>query len=210
MNGFYVSLVFFGVLLVLFSLACIFIDKNKVFSFMKGYDDKKQELVEIISDAEQMIEELNRFSDYIVNQMDIKNEELSKNLKLAEEKINVLSMRAGIICNEAEAAVTQVSSISMKQSVETTNMEIHAVDLPTSIAVNGGAIDTSGSSYVPYFKFNSDFIATSAKKSEKVIPINNKFSEVIKLSQEGMQGLEIAQKLKMGKGEVELILGLRK
>lgn len=220
MNGFYASMVFFGILLVVFSLICIFLDKKKTFGFMKSYEDKKRELVEIISDAEQMIEELNRFSDYIVNQMDLKNEEMSKNLKIAEKKVSALSNRAMVICNGAEEAIPQESGGSMKSGeeapvaevlvTEAPVIEIPAIEIPAAVAVNGGAIDTAGIANAAYFKINSDFIAVSAKKSEKVIPINNKYSEVIRLSHEGMQGLEIAKRLNMGKGEVDLILGLRK
>lgn len=220
MNGFYASLVFFGILLVVFSLICIFLDKKKAFGFMKSYEDKKQELVEIISDAEQMIEEMNRFSDYIVNQMDLKNEEMSKNLKIAEKKVSALSKRAMVICNEAGEAMPQESGESMESGeeapaaevsvAEAPAIEVPAIEVPAAVAVNGGAMDTAGTANAAYFKFNSDFIAAPAKKSEKVIPINNKYSEVIRLSHEGMQGLEIAKRLNMGKGEVELILGLRK
>lgn len=91
--NFYVSLVFFGILLILFSLAWIILDKKKAFGFMRSLDEKKQELVEIINDAEQMIEELNKFSDYIVTQMDLKNEELMKKLRIAEEGINNLGKK---------------------------------------------------------------------------------------------------------------------
>lgn len=220
MNGFYVSWVFFGILLVLFSLICIFFDKKKAFSFIKSYADKKQELVEIMNDAEQMIEELNRFSDYIVNQMDLKNEELSKNLKSAEENIFVLSERAGIIYNKLGATTLQEANECRKSGfempalslpvVQVFPVEVQAVEVQAAVAVNGEAINKAGSAATPYFKFNSDFVVAPTKKSEKVIPINNKYSEVIRLSQEGMQGLEIAKRLNMGKGEVELILGLRK
>ena len=51
---------------------------------------------------------------------------------------------------------------------------------------------------------------TGVKRADKVIPLKNKYSEVIRLSGEGLQSTAIAQKLNMGKGEVELILGLRR
>lgn len=215
MDGFYVSLVFFGVLLVLFSLICIFLDKKKVFSFIKSYDDKKQELVEIINDAEQMIDELNRFSDYIVNQMDLKNEELSKNLKFAEEKVNILRERVGAICNEPkEIAIGEneeeySASVMEAPAILNTRVQDVLVDIPTAVAVNGGKIDTVGVAEA-YCKSDHEFAVAPFKKREKVVPINIKYSEVSRLSQEGMQSLEIAKRLNMGKGEVELILGLRK
>ena len=243
MNGFYVSMIFLGVLLVIFSLICIFLDKRRAFSYLKSYDDKTQKLVEVINDAEQMIDELNRFSDFIVNQIDQKNEELINNLKLAEEKVNALSEKAGMICNGTEKTtikegneLIQIGNESIQKGNEyrkslpmETRAEISGIkvfnaeasneeaadsdanDLESSdaVAVNSGVIDAVVTT-APHSRFNSNYAAAPAKKREKVIPINNKYSEVIKLSQEGMQDLEIAKRLNMGKGEVELILGLRK
>jgi hypothetical protein len=222
MSGFYVSLIFFGILLILFSLVCIFLDKKKVFSFSKNFEDRKQELVEIINDAEQMIEELNKFSDYIVNQMDIKNEQLNRNLKAADEKVNDLSKRAKAAVNEA----TSISELVETRQFEAKVSKNHAIMMEpvaeaAGIAVNsgisGGVIisgvnETASARKIPGLvadKVNCPPMH-SAKKSEKVIPINNKYSEVIRLSQEGLYEVEIAKKLNMGKGEVELILGLRK
>jgi hypothetical protein len=213
MNQFYVSLIFLGIILIIFSLIWVVLDKKNVFSFIKSFDVKKQELVEIINDAEQMIEELNKFSDYIVTQMDVKNEELQANLKQAELEIKILSQKAqavGLI--EVEAAGLE---------------KVTAAEFNSAIAVNGRSTDTMSIPYEPLFKYNSDFVIenmdfdnnnakaasgarTAAKKSEKVIQINNKFTEVLKLSENGLDNLDIAKKLNMGKGEIELILGINK
>jgi len=203
MDGFYVSLVFLGILLVLFSLICIFLDKKKIFDFTKNYEEKKQQLIEIINDAEQMIDEMNKFSDYIVNRMDLKNDELNKNIQFAEEKLNALSNRVRMIYNktketaigenEVECGLTDMGAVSSEKPEV---MNTVTISYPAA-AVNGS---TAG--------FENTFIPL--RKREKVIPINNKYSEVSRLSQEGMQSLEIARRLNIGKGEVELILGLRK
>lgn len=202
MDGFYVSLVFLGILLVLFSLICIFLDKKKIFDFTKNYEEKKQQLIEIINDAEQMIDEMNKFSDYIVNRMDLKNDELNKNIQFAEEKLNALSNMARMIYNktketaigenEVECGLTDMEAVSSEKPEV-----MNTVTISYPAAVNGS---TAG--------FENTFIPL--RKREKVIPINNKYSEVSRLSQEGMQSLEIARRLNIGKGEVELILGLRK
>ena len=215
MNGFYVSLVFFGVLLVMFSLVYVFLDKKKVFCFMKDYADKKHELVEIIKDAEQMIEELNRFSDYIVNQMDLKNQEINVHLKLAEEKANNLSKRIIIARNETESIDRWYGTESGKSVIQTPafsgrTLQLSAVEAAESVAVNANAINSANKAAPPSNKFDHGFTVSPERKNEKVVPIKNKYSEVIRLSQGGMQDLEIAKRLNMGKGEVELIIGLRK
>lgn len=231
MSGFYVSMIFIGILLVLFSLACIFIDKKKVFSFNRNFDDRKQELVEIINDAEQMIEELNKFSDYIVKQMDLKNEQLCRNLKAAEDKVNELGERAKAAVSEAEAVSRPVAARQMDEAASKDCMSIREpvaeAEVHThTMAVNSGVLETASAQRIPGLNVESvkyppahpgpavdhanNPLAHPAKKNEKVIPLNNKYSEVIRLSQEGLHALEIAKRLNLGKGEVELILGLRK
>jgi hypothetical protein len=227
MSGFYVSLIFIGILLILFSLTCIFIDKKKGFSFNKNFDERKQELVEIINDAEQMIEELNKFSDYIVNQMDLKNEQLCRNLKAAEEKVNHLSERANaavnvaavikepVLARQIKETVSEECALIMEPVVETAGMAVNSGVLETAAAKRNPGLVVDGINCSP---MRPELVVDRVncppmhpiKKSEKVIPINNKYSEVIRLSQEGLYGLEIAKRLNLGKGEVDLILGLRK
>jgi len=200
MNGFYASLIFLGILLILVSLISVFLDKRKVFNFIKGFDEKKQELTEIICDAEQMIEELNRFSDYIVNQMDLKNEELNKNLMEAEERIQAIKEKiasAGI--SEATVPVAQAAAI-----------ESEVPCAVNSTVINTMRLNTAETEATAYSRFEDQKLPAAIKKKEKVIPFNKKYSEVLRLTDEGMGSLEIAQKLHMGKGEVELIIGLRK
>lgn len=187
MDGFYVSLVFLGILLVLFSLICIFLDKKKIFDFAKNYEEKKQQLVEIINDAEQMIDELNRFSDYIVNRMDLKSEELNKNIKSAEEKLDALGSRARMIWDKGEDTAIGEKGLEDGRN----NMEAVSVS-PAMPDLQAGFQNTSA----------------PLRKREKVIPLDNKCSEVSRLSREGVQSLEIARRLNIGKGEVELILGV--
>jgi len=190
MDGFYISLIFLGTLLVLFSLILVFFDKRKSFGFMKSYEKKKQELIDIINDAELMIEELNKFSDYIVNQMDLKNEELSRNLSEAEKRIDRIKEKIKV--NNPETVV----QVPVQEEVIT-----------EAVAANSGIINKAEAS-TAYMKQSG--ASVNVKRADKVIPLKNKYSEVIRLSGEGMQSTAIAQRLNIGKGEVELILGLRK
>lgn len=203
MDGFYVSLVFLGILIVLFSLICIFLDKKKIFNFTKNYEEKKQQLIEIINDAEQMIDEMNKFSDYIVNLMDLKNNELNKNLQFAEEKMKSLSEKAEIILKRTEdMAISEKQTECVMANIESAPYETTEVKDTVPVRYPAAAVNGSVAGC------ENTFITIG--KREKVIPINNKYSEVLSLSQEGMQSLEIAKRLNMGKGEVELIVGLRK
>jgi len=232
MNGFYVSMIFLGILLVLVSLLFIALDKKKVFNFTKSFDEKKQQITEILDDAEQMIEELNKFSDYIVNQMDLKNEELNKNLKAAEDKVLALGERVkvmsvssyiGAAANPAADGSSVQSPVSVIQASSQINRAVSAYKPETAKIemqpeseiineaeapedpVNGEEIQRAALQQ----EKNIETVSAAFKKKDKVIPIRNKYSEVLRLSQQGMESLDIARGLNLGKGEVELIIGLR-
>ena len=93
MDGFYAGIIFAGIILVIISLIWIAYDRKKTFDHSKQFDAKKEEILGIIDDAEMMISELNKFSDYIVTQMDKKNEELCLNLKIFDEKIKFINKK---------------------------------------------------------------------------------------------------------------------
>ncbi len=221
MNQFYVSLIFIGIVMVSFSLILILLDKNKAFSFIRNYEKKKQELVEIINDAEQMIEELNKFSDYVVTQMDFKNEELSINLKKAHEEIKALTQRT-----QGNSKVTEeVKAVYKAEIKEETKPEAN-MQIRENVAVNGN-YNAPAKLQEPMPKLNSNVetenqnseksglnranaYKNQAGRSDKIIPINNKYNEVLRLSKSGMAEVDIARRLNMGKGEIQLILELNK
>lgn len=228
MSGFYVTFIFLGILLIIVSLICIFLDKKKVFSFTKTFDEKKQELTEIISDAELMIDELNNYSDYIVNQMDLKNEELSRNLKEAAQKIEGLGQKAKSINKDFEimdelvneAAIDEVTAdealddIAMntaEAAVLTTTLSKPKISTVKNSGVFAVAVNSADTVTAAYTRASDKRIHSNAgTKQEKVIPLSKKYSEVLRCSREGMKSLDIARELNMGKGEVELIIGLKK
>lgn len=231
MNGFYVSMIFFGILLVLVSLLFIALDKKRVFNFTRSFDDKKQQLTEILNDAELMIEELNKFSDYIVNQMDLKNEELNKNLKIAEDKVLALGERVRVMSVDSytSAAVNPAADGSSVQppvsAIQASGQINRAVSAYKQEALENDkqsendmvneteASEATGSRIVTQAAAHQEkaveTVSPPLKKKDKVIPLRNKYSEVIRLSQQGMESIDIARGLNMGKGEVELIIGLR-
>jgi hypothetical protein len=111
MNQFYVSIIFIGIMLILVSLGMIAYDRKKGYDYSTKLIDKKEELEAIISDADQMINEMNKFSDYIVTQMELKNEEMSTSLKVFEEKYNQLKTMNSQ-SNMESIAVQQMAAIA--------------------------------------------------------------------------------------------------
>jgi DNA-binding NarL/FixJ family response regulator len=187
MDQFYTVLLFGGVLLMVFLTVWTIFDKKKVFKVLKDFDKKKSELVEIINDAEQMIEELNKFSDYIVTQMDIKDEELRSNLRIADEQIMNLSRKA-------QSLELRTQSLEHREPLFSINSDIVIDNLE----------------YEDLAAVNMKEAAPVLKRIDNVIPMNSRHAEVLKLSKDGLSDAEIAKKLKMGKGEIQLILEINK
>lgn len=213
MNGLYVSLIFLGSLLVAVSLVLIFLDKRNVSKFWKNVDRKKDELAEVINDAEQMIDELNRLSDYIVNQIEQKNEELNRNIEAAEKKINDLQEKAVSVCAQPMKTDKKPNRNSggrhkgHKQAPSEGSDTSVLTDRDTEHSIIPPAVSTVQAASAAYKSNEKPSPETS---EEKVIPFGNKYAEVLRLSKEGMDETVIAKNLNIGKGEVELIIGLQK
>ncbi|RCX15543.1 hypothetical protein DFR58_113125 [Anaerobacterium chartisolvens] len=197
MNQFYVSIIFLGIILILVSMVWIAYDRKKSYDYEKRVDEKKNELEGIISDAEQMIDELNKFSDYVVTKIDLKNEELSLKLKSLEEYERCSEMRP---TKQNESAQPTIG----------TAVDVSAAD-EEIFAFNGRK-----DSYLDTLKVEDAVSgiheAQEAREEEKGkrIPLNGRYKEVLDLAQKGMDHTEIARLLNMGKGEVQLVLGLNR
>ncbi|TYQ13189.1 UNVERIFIED_CONTAM: hypothetical protein Cloal_4247 [Acetivibrio alkalicellulosi] len=177
MTGFYVSIMFIGILLILTSLILIAFEKKKELDGEKILDDKKKTLASIIIEAEQMIEELNRISDYIVSQFEQKKQEVVEAIENADKKVKFL--KDDINCIEKNQPKDLKTNAYVSQSMEYKDVSSKTIlknKLPPA--------------------------------DKKVIPLNNKHKEVIDLSTKGLNETQIAKKLSMGKGEIQLILGM--
>jgi hypothetical protein len=88
MNRFYISIIVIGIVIEIISFIWIIIDKKRRIDLKKVVDSKKEDLVEIIEDADVMVEELNKFSDYIVSEIDIREKKLEKIFNKTDKIIN--------------------------------------------------------------------------------------------------------------------------
>lgn len=201
MNHFYVSIIFLGIILIVIALVGIAYDKKRAMDKAKQLEEKKEELVSVITDAEQMVEELNKFSGYIVTQIEKKNEELHNGLKAADEKIGYINAR-----------------INEKRDIKIIGGEKVVNGLPMDetdghrLVVSDIKADLNQERIVHKSPVQEEIQAQKVHSGgrEKVIPINSKYSEVLRLADEGLNDTEIAKTLDMGKGEVQLILEMNK
>jgi len=196
MNQFYVSIIFLGIILILVSLVAIAFDRKKFNNLSKQLDRKREELISIIADAEQMVEELNKFSDYMITQMNLKNEELSGNLKLVEEKLAQLDTKAHEACGTT--ACPEVKAVNSASALPSSVLRQLSFE-----GKSDWVIDSLGSVSGPA-PFGKD------ENKEKIVPMNTKHKKVLQLADKGLTHTEIARALSMGKGEIQLILELNK
>lgn len=170
MTAFYVSIILVGILIVLMSLICILHDKKTAHDYRTDLDRKKSELMEVIEDAEVLLDELNRFSDYILNKIDDKNKEINSTFSCIEEKFDLFN-----------------------------NLELSKIN---NTERNNNILDNI---VIPFDEIIEKSEENRSKNKKKIVPFEVKRDEVIKLKNSGFNSTEIAKRLNMGKGEIELI-----
>ena len=164
MNPYNVLILLIGWSLVIFCTILIIYDNKKLLSYIKLADERERQLKEVVHDAELMMEELNKFSDYIMNEVEKKKNEYQNIIQYAEAEIGKLNQKTGELLNSLNSIHKNTSFSKEEKSGDNLILE------------------------------------------EKSVPLNSKYSEVLRLSGEGMEETEIARRLCMGKGEVQLIL----
>jgi hypothetical protein len=174
-------------MLVIVCIALIAYDRKRSIDYTSQIDSKKEELIGIMSDAEQMIEELNKFSDYIVTRMDLKNEEITQCIKSFEERMEKV--------NSKKPKKVKSEPLQLDKAVDGGFSEIEE------------AVGSGKSNQNKEIIINDTILEDKTSlNNQKVIPMNNKFKNVIRLSQQGLDDTAIAKSMNIGKGEVQLII----
>ncbi len=201
MTAFFGTTIFIGIILILFVLAWIAFDKKNSLEYKEQFEEKKEELVNVINDAEQMLFELNKFSDYIVTQMDTKSEEVFSKIKGIEEKINDLKFIDNNLQNLTQVSRNEIAFKSSNLGIKDENHS-PVKKIKSDLIVENLDIDS-----VEEKSVQSNI---NVPKNDKVIPMRYRHKEVVTLAKNGLNDTEIARKLNMGKGEIQLILGVSK
>ncbi len=227
MEAFYVSIIFLGVLLIIGSLFFIAMDKVNGKDFFKEFDRKKEEMFNLIQDSEEMVQELNKISDYVVNVISEKNQEFFNKMgsnepdKSVGGDAGILKEETGISSYEALSAAEVKPSIPV---IDIPDAGIPDVEVPVAVPpVSEDPSDSSGSLDLPVSDI-SGLIKEEPSEAEAPVPVlfdrnnyndadggksrlvyNNRKKEVLQMIEQGMSNDEIADKLKIGKGEIGLI-----
>lgn len=91
MAAFFTCIILIGIGIIIFAFFMMLSEKRRMHDYRVDLKDKKEDLIRVIEDAEELISEMNRFSDYVVTQIEEKHSELSKSIEHADLKIDFLN-----------------------------------------------------------------------------------------------------------------------
>lgn len=177
MDVFFACITLAGAGIVLFAVILMLADKKRMHDYRDDLAEMEDNLIEVIEDAEVLIKEMNKFSDYVVSRLEEKHDLLLKTLEEAEQRIRSMN------------GMLDISS----QSPEVQKQNGEAI-LPKT------ANEESAESILQSRLFSR----------KKVAALEDKREEIIRLSKSGMDSTEIAKRLNMGRGEIELIAKISK
>lgn len=225
MNQFYISLVFTGIVLVFIAFIGILHDRKKSMDYISTVEEKKRELEEAMSDAEILIQEMNRCSEYLVTLVENKYREIDSASVSIDEKEDEMSKEHAL-----EKMMGKNTRTFAYKVANTYENEAKKISDPF-VLHPGEESEDADNSIIKENMMNRD--ATSDNKDRRIMeevangknnpaaeenismyrmPAMNKelHREVISLSKEGLGTTEIAKKLGVGRGEIELILDINK
>jgi ATP/maltotriose-dependent transcriptional regulator MalT len=217
MEAFYVCIIFLGIILVAVSLFLILMDRANGKDFFKEFDRKKDEMFNLIQDSEEMLQELNQMSDYVVTVISEKNQEfINKSMnsrkedKTPEAAKTVQQMPSettaaaeSVVMEQMAAIAEQAKPQAVPEPTEApafAPMHAHVINQPEAEKT----VNAQMANLVPEKK------AEGHNSGKSKLILNDKRREVIRLIEQGLNNDEIAAKMKIGKGEIGLIRGLSK
>lgn len=206
MGAFYVTIIFLGVILVAVSLFLILMDRANGKDFFKEFDRKKDEMFGLIQDSEEMIHELNRMSDYVVTVISEKNQEFFKKAKDLDDQDKVEEKPVNQIQQQIQIEEPVITTPELSTEVDKINQQINQ-DIQKLTNIQSYKNMQSG---IKQQNEANDEIIDTREDNEKPskLVLNSRRKQVLQLIEQGFSNDEIAEKMKMGKGEIGLIRGL--
>lgn len=114
MAVFFTCIILIGSGITIFSLFLMLAEKRRLHDYRGDIKEKKEDLIKVIEDAEELISEMNRYSDYVVTQIEEKHIALSQSISEADLTIEFLSLPKNIEAQEKttpfydEAVITKI------------------------------------------------------------------------------------------------------
>jgi DNA-binding NarL/FixJ family response regulator len=202
-------------------------DKVNGKDFFKEFDRKKDEMFSLIQDSEEMVHELNRMSDYVVTVISEKNKEfINKNTNLYEVDSNIYKTSAQnskeikeIKELKEESKVNGVNEVIEVNALKDKVQEAQIIPNTDDSMINERPETTTtqnkelGTTRTVNMQFSNNNVISNKDlldKGKSKLVLNSSRREVLQLIEQGLSNDEIADKLKIGKGEIGLIRGLNR
>jgi DNA-binding NarL/FixJ family response regulator len=177
-------------------------DKVNGKDFFKEFDRKKDEMYNLIQDSEEMVQEFNRMSDYVVSVISEKNQEFfnkSSNINMQKSSIKIEqapTQESQELANQVQDELILPSTESIKPSKMSENTTPPSKEEDIERLVNKQFSHKEVS--------NNDLLDVGKSK----LALNSRRREVLQMIEQGLSNDEISDKLKIGKGEIRLIRDL--
>jgi len=116
MTAFFVCIILIGIMIVSITIVWIVIERKNSRDYRLEIDESRYELQQTIDDAEQLIDELNNFSDYIVSRMEEKQQEIESIIKSVSEKADLIeniAVQASSTNQFQEKSEDEISEVSI-------------------------------------------------------------------------------------------------
>ena len=95
MAVFFTCIILIGSGITVFAFIWMLVEKHKLHDYRKDIKGKKEDLIKVIEDADVLISEMNRYSDYIVTCIEEKHSSLAQSLSDADLRIESLKSAGG-------------------------------------------------------------------------------------------------------------------
>lgn len=136
MTAFYICIILIGVLMIGVAMIWMVIDKKKARDYRLDLDERRHELQQAIEDAEQLLDELNNFSNYIVTRMEEKQQDVEDVVNLVDEKLDLFDQLKDVYL-EVSASDAELTMVNNATEVSLNTDELF--DQPVS-AIKGKII----------------------------------------------------------------------
>ena len=191
--------IFFNVLAIfvlLLSMIFLIIIRKWSAREIKRIDKKKNEIEEMLLSADQMIDELNRFSDYMIGHIEEKVQEAEELILQIDNKIDNRQ-----IAVQDELIITR----SVEEKMRNLKNQAEKANAKTIIPFTNKASVVNPGKMQMYTRTGT----IGGSPSDNLLKSNLKTKQIISLAEKGLDEAEIAKMLNVGRGEIQLILGMR-
>ncbi len=185
-----------SVLILIFSLIYLFVVRKWSKRELRRIENKKTEIETILESADEMIDELNRFSDYIILNIAEKTHEVEEMLQQLDDNIK----------ERRQLLDTFTQSNAGEDKTKTEEADNVEEDVCNTVIP---LLNKSAGSFLKRANIYSKPTAKEIRPAEKIINSNTKSRQIVLLAEKGFDETEIAKRLNVGRGEIQMILGMR-